>query len=803
MDLLELVVKLVFDSKEYDEGLKKTEEKAKKTQNKLSDIFGKIAAITAKAVAAATATAATGITAMVKQSVSAYGQYEQLAGGIDKLFGKSSEKLKLYAEEAYKTSGMSANQYFQNVTGFSAALINSLGGDTDQAVKLADKAMRDISDNANTYGKYTVEEIANVYQALAKGNYQTLDNLNLGFGGTKEGMQQLITKAEQLDSTFKANRDENGKLTMSFNDMINAIHIVQENMNITGTTSKEAAKTIEGSAGAMKAAWNNLVRALSAKPEDNLNISTYVDNFIASAEAAYSNLVPTVERALNGVGELIDKFAPTAIQKITNVLNDISPSILKSATSLVTSILKAIGDENNLKTALNAVQMIIQNILPVISEMLPDIITVLADVLAQLIIFISTNLKTLVNPIINKLPEIISSIFTAIISIVNNLPEIFDSVMAIIDKIADVLIDAIPTLVEASLIVMDKVIDFVTEPENLEKIFEMVVKIVIALSAALLASTPKILVGVGQIIKSVADNITKTDWTEVGKTLFNNISIALKNASDKLSEWWDGWSQQIGKYAKIGWDSVVQTWSAVGQWFLDRWEDIKRPFVIAAQWFGEVFTNALNGIKTAFSAVGGFFVQVWDGIKGTFSNVVGWFSDIFTKAWDGIKNVFAPVGQTFQNIGDSILNGLKSIVNGLITGINNVITIPFDGLNSALRSIRDIDIIGNKPFSWLGDIPVPQIPYLAKGGVLKKGQMAFLEGQGDEAVIPLSQNTEWIDKIANRLGNSLTSSKTNPLSFSVVIENFVNNRAEDIDELTERIFESLTENMNRRGLVYA
>lgn len=781
MDLLELVVKLVFDSKEYDDGLKKTEEKAKKTQNKLSGIFGKIAAITAKAVATTTATAATGITAMVKQSVSAYGQYEQLAGGIKKLFGDSSKKLKEYAEDAYKTSGMSANQYMQNVTGFSAALINSLNGDTQQAVELADKAMRDISDNANTYGKYTVEEIANVYQALAKGNYQTLDNLNLGFGGTKEGMQQLITKAEQLDSTFKANRDENGKLTMSFNDMINAIHIVQENMSITGTTSKEAAKTIEGSAGAMKAAWQNLVRALSAKPEDNLNISTYVDNFIASAEAAFNNLEPTIERALNGVGELIDKFAPTAIQKITKLLNDISPNILTSATSLVTSILEAIGDKNNLKTALNAVQMIIQNILPVIYEMLPDIITVLADILPQLIIFITTNLETLVKPIIDKLPEIISSIFTAIISIIDNLPEIFDSVTAIIEKIADVLIDLIPTLVEESLKVMDKVIDFLTEPENLEKIFEMVVKLVIALSAALLASIPKILEGIDQIIKSVEDNITQTDWTEVGKTLINNISIALKNASGKLSEWWDEWCDEIGKNAATAWNSIVET-------IKNAWNDI--VFYSTAGW--------KNVVKT-WSGVGNWFADRWTDIKNAFSHVGTWFSETFSNAWTKIKEVFAPVGETFNTIGNSILDGVKSIVNGLISGINWIISEPFNGLNNALKGIKSIDILGSKPFEWINEIAVPVIPQLAKGGVLKKGQMAFLEGQGDEAVIPLSQNTEWIDKVADRLkGNA-----GNTYNINVNVERIDNANENDIENLAERLMEIITLQTERRGLSLA
>ena len=759
MDLLELVVKLVFDSKEYTKGLDETEDKAKQTQSKLANIFGKIATITAKAVAAATTAAATGISAMLKQSVSAYGEYEQLVGGIDKLFGENSKKLKLYAEEAYKTSGMSANQYFQNVTGFSAALINSLGGDTDQAVKLADKAMRDISDNANTYGKYTVEEIANVYQALARGNFQTLDNLNLGFGGTKEGMQQLIAKAEQLDNTFKATRDENGKITMSFNDMINAIHIVQQGMNITGTTSKEAGKTIEGSVGSMKAAWDNLIIALSAKPEDNLDIDTYIDNFIASAEGAISNLEPTIERALTGVGTLIEKFAPKAIDKISGLINQIFPSLIKSAASLVVSIIKMLSDKKNLTMILEAVKTIIQEVLPALAEVAPDLISTLVDVISDLIVFLTENLSTFVKPIIEKLPEIVKSILNAVTKILDNLPELLDMVSDIVTTIADTLIELIPILTEAALKIYEKIIEYVLRPDILEKLVVMTTKIVIAIATGLLASVPTLLTGIGEIISTCITNILSTDWEKLGQDMIDNITTALQSASNKLSEWWDGWSQEIGKYATIAWNSVVDTWTGVGQWFSDRWTDIKNAF----------------------------------------SNVATWFSETFKNAWDEIKKVFAPVGDTFNSIGNSILDGVKSLINQLISGINYIIAEPFNGLNDALNNIKNTDIFGQKPFEWINGVTVPVIPQLAKGGILKKGQMAFLEGQGDEAVIPLSQNTEWIDKVANRLNNK--GERT--IQLNVTIDKFENNTTEDIKNLAAQLADEFTAQISRQQEAFA
>ena len=202
MDVFGLQARLGIDTSSFSNGLSKAKDAAQ--------TFAKVGAAAFTAVATAAGAAGTaivkGVSSLVKQSVSAYGEYQQLVGGINKLYGESGKELQEYANQAYLTAGMSANAYMQNVTGFSAALINSLSGDTSKAVKLANEAMQDISDNANTFGKYTVEELAQVYQALAKGNYQTLDNLMLGFAGTKEGMKDLLAKATEI-------AEKNGLLT--------------------------------------------------------------------------------------------------------------------------------------------------------------------------------------------------------------------------------------------------------------------------------------------------------------------------------------------------------------------------------------------------------------------------------------------------------------------------------------------------------------------------------------------------------------------------------------------------------------
>ena len=537
----------------------------------------------------------------------------------------------------------------------------------------------------------------------------------------------------------------------------------------------------------------------AAKYQDQLqDMNTAIDglkrNLLTGMMPAMTAVMSGITNLASGKTDLGLSEISKGVEEVTKQISKITPVIVKALVNVLPQLGKALVQ--NISAIVPYLPEMISTLVSAVIDMLPDLITVGIEVMKQLTVGILQALPVL----IQALPDIIKALTDGLVSLFDSMPEITNMLGELIGVVADTLIDLIPVLVEASMTITEKMIDALTEPETLFKLVEMAGRLIIAVAGGLLAAVPKLLEGVAKIMSTVVTNITSFDFGKAGSELIGNITSALQGAAGKLTTWWDGWSQKIGEYARIGWDSVVKTWSAVGQWFLDRWEDIKKPFVKAAQWFGDVFTNAWDGIKTAFSAVGGFFGQVWDGIKGAFSNVAGWFSDIFTKAWDGIKNVFAPVGQTFQNIGDSILNGLKSIVNTLITGINNVITVPFDGLNSALRSIRDIDIIGNKPFSWLSDIPVPQIPYLAKGGVLKKGQTAFLEGQGDEAVIPLSQNTEWIDKVAKKLSERKVSPTYN---ISIAIDKLGHTDEAEARKLADYIMQVIAEQTSREGAVYA
>lgn len=296
-----------------------------------------------------------------KQAYSEYANYEQLTGGVETLFGKSADELMKYAQTAYKTAGMSANEYMETVTSFSASLLKSLNGDTEKAVEYADKAIRDMSDNANKMGT-DISSIQNAYQGFAKQNYQMLDNLKLGFAGTKTGAEELLKQAEKLDKTFKAQRDASGKLTLAYSDMVDAIHIVQQEIGITGTTAKEAESTLEGSVNAMKASWKNLLVAIA---DDNADIKKSVKDFTDSAETYLKNAVPRIKKIIEGIftagkklakqymPEIYNTVVPT-LEKITKAIGNIVQFISKNFSTIAPIVLTAV----TAFTAFNAVMKI-------------------------------------------------------------------------------------------------------------------------------------------------------------------------------------------------------------------------------------------------------------------------------------------------------------------------------------------------------------------------------------------------------------------------------------------------------------
>jgi hypothetical protein len=334
LNVYKLEAAIGLNSTEYQKGLKAAGE----SMSAMGDKIKAGAAAIGKATAAGMAAGAAGVTALAKSAVAAYADYEQLVGGVEKLFGESSDLLMMYAKEAANTAGMSYNQYMETATSFAAALTTSVqaaGGSMDEAVELADTAMRDMSDNANVFGS-DLSSIQAAYQGFAKGQYQLLDNLKLGYSGTKTEMERLIEDANELRHAQGINND----LTIeSYADVITAIHEVQTNMNITGTTAREASKTISGSIGAVKAAWTNLTIEMA---KDDGDIDGAFQVLGENVGAVVDNMLPRVEKAIGGIGTMISKAAPQITNGLKQLLPRVLPTLLSTAGTLVSSVSTAV-----------------------------------------------------------------------------------------------------------------------------------------------------------------------------------------------------------------------------------------------------------------------------------------------------------------------------------------------------------------------------------------------------------------------------------------------------------------------------
>lgn len=335
MEVFKILGRIAVSNEDANEKIEETGDKAEKTSKKMSSVFGnigKFALKAAKVAVVATTAMATGIAGITAKAVSEYADYEQLVGGVETLFKDSSDKVVEYANNAYKTAGLSANDYMDTVTSFSASLLQGLEGDTAQAAEYANLAITDMSDNANKMGT-SMEMIQNAYQGFAKQNYTMLDNLKLGYGGTASEMARLINDSGVLGETMTVTADNVN--SVSFDKMIEAIHVVQTNMDITGTTAKEAATTIQGSIGMVKSAWANLLIGMADPSQD---MGVLMNNLVDSAMAVADNLVPriadTLPRVVTGISSLAQKLAPY----IPPLIEQLLPSLIQGATSLLSEV---------------------------------------------------------------------------------------------------------------------------------------------------------------------------------------------------------------------------------------------------------------------------------------------------------------------------------------------------------------------------------------------------------------------------------------------------------------------------------
>lgn len=519
-DIISLIARLSLDTKDFEDKLKKAGDDSGSFGSKLKSGLG----TAVKAAGAAIAATGTALVAVGKQAIESYADYEQLVGGVDKLYGDASAKLQGYAAEAYKTAGMSANEYMDTATQFSASLINSLGGDVNAAADMTDIAMRAMSDNVNVFGT-NMEDVSNAFKGFSKENYSMLDNLKLGYGGTKEEMKRLIDDANEYAKSI----GQAGDLSMdSFADIVSAIELVQEKQGIAGTTAKEAASTISGSVGMMKAAWSNLVTGIA---DDNADFGELMNNFVESASSVAENLLPRIETAITGIGTFVSSASETLLPMAVEAIINMLPGILKAATGLVNSIMSSLVMviQTNAPQLITAAMGAVTSIISTILQQLPTILQLGIDLIVNL-----------ANGIAQALPELIPQAVAAILAIATtltspeNLNNLIEAALAIVDALAQGLIEALPVLIEAApQLIMNIVTTLIS---LLPQIVRTGIQVVVSLAGALIQAIPKLVGAIPQVVTATI-NAFKNGFravVSIGKSIVDGIWEGIRNSWDRF-----------------------------------------------------------------------------------------------------------------------------------------------------------------------------------------------------------------------------------------------------------------------------
>lgn len=533
MNLLDLFVKI------------SVQDEASENVETLSGKFKNGLAAAAKVGAAAVGAAATGIAVLTKNALNNYAEYEQLVGGVDTLFKDSSAKVQKYAANAYKTAGLSANEYMDTVTSFSASLLQSLGGDTEAAADMANVAITDMADNANKMGT-DMASIQNAYQGFAKQNYTMLDNLKLGYGGTKEEMQRLINHANELNAS-------QGKYTNysieSYADIVSAIHDVQDEMGIYGTTAKEASTTIQGSVSSMKSAWSNLLTGIA---DDNADFKTLTEQFVDSLVTVGKNIIPRISVILGGISQLVTSASTTIIPMVITTITDNLPMLLQAAVTLVGALGQGIIDNlpaitqaaidilfflangliENLPTLIDGIVQVTLTIVQMLTS--PDFLTQLIETAILLIMTLAQGLIDAIPQLIAAVPLIIGNLLAAIIV---ELPNIIQMGIDLLFALIDGIIKCIPELVAA---VPTLIIAFINGiVNNLDKIILAAPQIIVSLITGIIGAIPELIAAVPRVIAAIVDTIRNYDWGNIGRNIVQGLKDGIAGMWDNIKNWFN------------------------------------------------------------------------------------------------------------------------------------------------------------------------------------------------------------------------------------------------------------------------
>lgn len=676
-DVFYLLAKLKFDSSEFTTGLTDSEKGFNGFSDKVKSGLGTIA----KASGAAIAAASGAIGKVLSDSISAYGDYEQYVGGIEKLFGDSAETVIANANEAFKTAGLSASEYMETSINFSGALLKSLGGDTAAAADMVQTAITDMSDQANTYGK-SVEQISETYTSLARGNFQTLDNLFGGmFAGTKAGLNEMLEYAENYRAGLGETVDYSAD---SYADIVSAIHDVSEATNVSGTTAKEAAGTLQGATGSLQAAWDNLKVEIV---KDNGDIENSIETLLTSASTVFDNIEPRLLTGLNGVSAFIEQAAPQIAARLPEIIEKTVPPLLNAAGSLVFSVGKGIfnslpglltasgdlasGFYNQFKQAdFGAFSWLQDDSIQVIESLKGAFQGIDLENIFGSVSNYAESLNTAFQKVGEGFTWLTENVFSPLLEWGGNevLPKVFDTLAASVD-------------------ITTAALEFLETPAK--AVWQEFLQPLANIAGDVISGSLDLISGA---LGTIADTVNGVEWEGF---------------------WIDLFSGDFGKNWKAG------------------WEDIKRNIENAGDSIDEFFNVSEFGER---------WNKFWQGVGGDFSDVIETikavakgFTDNFKLGLDSISDI---IGRITDNL-SKLKDGISGVFNGSIG-------------------------------EWVYDqTHSDSEPHLASGGIVTRPTRALIGEAGAEAVIPLENNTRFIDSIA-----ALTATRTAGNSPINVTQNF-------------------------------
>lgn len=764
MDVFDLFARISLDTAEYDRGLSSAGKKlssfasglenivsgAAKSLSPLADGFkftesvGKKAGNTIlssmKAIGAASTVVAGSIAAIGKSSFDAYADYEQLTGGIETLFKSSADRVMDYADNAYKTAGLSANEYMELTTSFSASLLQSLEGDTAAAADMANLAITDMSDNINKMGS-TAQSVQDAYRGFAKQNFTMLDNLKLGYGGTKEEMQRLLADAEKI----KASQGELASYSIdSYADIVKAIHVVQTEMGITGTTALEASTTIQGSIASAKGAWKNFMVGIA---DSNQDMTKLMDNLVESVVTAGRNVVPRIQEIVDqvlrvgpefirGFAEILPEFAKMAGEIIKTLINGLQaqmPAILESGkrlvgwiadgiiqngaaiatgfTDLIIGLVDIIGSNSNklveagmtmVDSIASGFQDIINAVLPYISDFIPLLVQAFLTYHKTLFTVGIEILGAIGRGLVENKDQIMEMASTTVrniaLAIGENAPAIIDGAIVLLEALANAFVENWPLIAAVGTEIIAKLVQGISSstPTFIAAIgllFPHITKIIDTVGS------------IGGVVGKVVDFVTGGSGIgkvlSIGKTLMSGISglfslitahpiITVITAIVGALIWLWNNCEEFREAVKAIWDAIVgffqaagkaiqEAWSHVVEFFQGVWDGIVNVFKDVGKWFTDVFTAAWNGIKKAWDAAVGFFKGIWQGIVDVFQGAAQWFGNLFSQAWAAIKSVWDAVAGFFSGIAE----GIRSVFSSVMEAVSGFFTAAWEAVKGA------------------------------------------------------------------------------------------------------------------------